>query len=128
VLILDGNETDGNLLDCWTDALPGFRASGHGSLERAGRAGEVSRYQIRPDVWETYAAASTNWENPTDALTVAKQAMAERCSVFEKSARRPPTDFEFYVLWNAPGQIEHPSAAVSKRAERFCNLIGKIGS
>jgi hypothetical protein len=93
-----------------------------------GRAGEVSRYQIRPEVWETYAAASTNWENPGDALTVAKRAMAERCAAFEKSAHRPPTDFEFYVLWNAPGQVEHPSVAVSRRAERFCNLLRKIGS
>jgi hypothetical protein len=34
-----------------------------------------------------------------------------------------PTDFEFYVLWNAPWQVDHPSPAVTERARRFSNLI-----
>src|ERR1700682_6398023 len=97
-----------------------------GDNDRAiGRAGEVSRYQLLPEVWERYAPRNAKWENPKEALPVAKEAMQERCDEFERSFHKLPTDFEFYVLWNAPGQIQRPSAAVAERAQRFCNLIKK---
>ena len=88
-----------------------------------GLAGEVSRYQIRPGVWHRYASASANWRNAEQSLPIAKAAMRDRCAAFQRTFRRPPTDFEFYVLWNAPGQIRKPSQAVTKRAQRFCNLV-----
>ena len=88
-----------------------------------GSAGEVSRYQIKPEVWRRYARATADWTKPEDALSVAKEAMQERCTAFERSAHRPPTDMEFYVLWNAPAQVQRPGKAVAGRAERFCNLI-----
>lgn len=90
-----------------------------------GRMGEISRYQILPDVWDAFAPETADWENPKDALKVAKEAMKKRCANFEKSHGRAPTDFEFYVLWNAPGQIEQPGSVVSERAKRFCNLLTK---
>jgi hypothetical protein len=90
-----------------------------------GRKGEISRYQILPDVWSAFATDKANWENPRDALTVAKETMKKRCADFEQTFHRAPTDFEFYVLWNAPAQIEQPGSAVSERAKRFCNLLGK---
>jgi hypothetical protein len=90
-----------------------------------GRLGEISRYQILPDVWASFAPQNANCENPKDALTVAKVAMKKRCADFEKTFHRAPTDFEFYVLWNAPAQIRQPGAAVSERANRFCNLLRK---
>ena len=90
-----------------------------------GRMGEVSRYQILPDVWSAFADESADWENARDALSVAKAAMKKRCMDFEKSFHRKPTDFEFYVLWNAPAQIDRPGSAVSERAKRFCNLVTK---
>jgi len=88
-----------------------------------GPKGEVSRYQIQRDVWQHYAATNADWTKPDEALVVAKAIMQERCASFEKSHQRPPTDFEFYVLWNAPKQIEAPSQAVTRRAKRFCNLL-----
>ena len=95
-----------------------------GDNDRAvGSAGEVSRYQIKPELWRRYASANANWTNPTNALFVAKQAMQERCAAFERTMRRPPTDSEFYILWNAPAQIQRPGKAVLRRAERFCNLV-----
>jgi len=95
-----------------------------GDDDRAiGTRGEISRYQIRPAVWRRYAPANADWGNPEDSLTVAKVTMEYRCMAFERAFHRPPTDFEFYVLWNAPAQIQHPSKVVSKRAERFSNLI-----
>jgi hypothetical protein len=90
-----------------------------------GAAGENSRYQIKPELWRRYAPETADWTKVDDALSVAKEAMQERCTAFERSNHRPPTDFEFYILWNAPAQIQHPGKAVSERAERFCNLIGK---
>ena len=39
-----------------------------------GRMGEISRYQILPDVWAAFAPDTANWENSQDALAVAKEA------------------------------------------------------
>ncbi len=88
-----------------------------------GRKGEISRFQMLPDVWTTFAREKADWENPKEALAVAKKAMKKRSAEFEHTHHRPPTDFEFYVLWNAPAQIERPGNAVSERAKRFCNLL-----
>jgi hypothetical protein len=88
-----------------------------------GPSGEVSRYQIQRALWDRYAPTNADWTRPEDALTVAKAIMQDRCATFEKSHQRSPTDFEFYVLWNAPKQVDKPSKAVSRRAQRFCNLV-----
>jgi hypothetical protein len=67
-----------------------------------GTAGEVSRYQIKPKLWRRYARSDANWKNPTEALLAAQELMKERCAQFKGAYNRPPTDFEFYILWNAP--------------------------
>jgi hypothetical protein len=88
-----------------------------------GPHGEISRFQMQPDLWKRYAPTNADWTKPDDSLLVAKAVMQERCTAFERSMHRPPTDFEFYVLWNAPGQVKRPSKTVSRRAERFANLV-----
>ena len=102
-----------------------------GSNDRTiGRAGEVSRYQIKPALWSTALARGDNPVNPRAALTVAQAIMNERCAAFERRYRRPPNDFEFYVLWNAPSQLIGPrtrpavTKVVAARAQRFSNLVG----
>ena len=90
-----------------------------------GPVGEVSRYQIKPDLWRRYAPANADWTNPSAALAVARQAMRERCAAFERAMHRAPTDSEFYILWNAPGQVDRPCKAVLARAERFRNLVNR---
>ena len=90
-----------------------------------GNVGEISRYQIRPDLWRRYAPAKADWTNPTHALAVARQAMQERCVAFARARHRAPTDFEFYILWNAPAQLNRPCKAVLARAERFRNLVNR---
>jgi len=90
-----------------------------------GKKGEISRFQILPDVWAAFAPENANWQNPKDALAVAKETMKKRCAEFEQTFHRAPTDFEFYVLWNAPAQIERPGSAVKERATRFCNMLSK---
>ena len=95
-----------------------------GDNDRAtGPHGEISRYQMQPEVWKRYASTNADWTKPEESLAVAKAVMEERCAAFERSTKRPPTDFEFYVLWNAPAQVQKPSKAVSRRAERFCNVL-----
>jgi hypothetical protein len=90
-----------------------------------GAAGEISRYQVKPRLWRRYARSDADWKNPAVALAAAQQIMRDRCAGFERSYNRQPSDFEFYVLWNAPAQIERPRKAVRERAERFCHLVSR---
>ncbi len=96
--------------------------------EAVGAAGEVSRYQIKPEVWRRYAPSGADWARAEDALGVAKEVMRQRCVEFERSFHRAPTDFEFYILWNAPAQVERPSGVVAERAGRFRNLVAEAAS
>jgi hypothetical protein len=102
-------------MDRWT-ALAMLESGGNDRI--IGRVGEVSRYQIRPELW--------SGGNPLDtriALSNARKIMDARIAAFERSHRRAPNDFEFYVLWNAPGQINNPHRIVADRARRFVNLV-----
>jgi hypothetical protein len=83
-----------------------------------GSCGEISRFQIRSELWP-----GGNSHDPKAALVVAKNVMRTRLSKFEQTHKRAATDFEFYVLWNAPAKVNHPTPCVIKRAQRFVNLI-----
>jgi len=83
-----------------------------------GLVGEISRFQIRPELWP-----GGNPHNPEQALTAAQKTMIPRLNQFQRSHKRGPTDFEFYVLWNAPWVVDHQSAVVKERAQRFVNLV-----
>jgi hypothetical protein len=85
-----------------------------------GSVGEISRYQIRPTLWP-----GGNPLNANLALTVAQKIMNARLARFEETHNRAPSDFEFYVLWNAPQEVNHPRRAVARRAARFANLVGR---
>jgi len=101
-------------LDRWT-ALAMLETGGNDRF--VGRAGEISRYQILPELWPGVDPLDTK-----AALANAQRIMNSRIDVFERTHGRSPNDFEFYVLWNAPAQIDHPGRAVSARARRFANL------
>lgn len=83
-----------------------------------GRCGEISRFQIRAQYWP-----GGNPHNPTAALAVARNIMHARVERFEQTHGRLPTNFEFYVLWNAPAEVDHPVPCVAERARRFVNLV-----
>ena len=83
-----------------------------------GPGGEVSRFQIRPVLWP-----GGNPRDSKEALAAAEEIMKPRLEEFQKTHHRQPTDFEFYVLWNAPWEADHPSKAVTERARRFSNLV-----
>lgn len=83
-----------------------------------GLRGEISRFQIRPDLWPG--------GNPLDAraaLNAAREIMQARLARFRATHKRGATDVEFYILWNAPLEVDHPSAVVAERARRFANLV-----
>ncbi len=92
-----------------------------GNNDRAvGSLGEISRYQIRPALWP-----GGNPHDATEALAVARKIMQTRVAKFRLVHKRGPNDFEFYVLWNAPKEINHPARVVAERARRFANLVGR---
>ena len=86
-----------------------------------GPGGEISRFQIRPKLWP-----GGDPHNPQVARVVAQQLMQPRLAGFLKSHKREVTDFEFYVLWNAPWQADHPSPVVTERARRYANLVEMV--
>ena len=104
-------------MDRW-DALSMIESGNNDSA--VGSRGEISRYQIRPTLWP-----GGNPHNPSLALNVAEKIMQLRLARFEETHNRAPSDFEFYVLWNAPQEVNHPRRAVAERAERFANLVAR---
>jgi hypothetical protein len=89
-----------------------------------GSLGEVSRFQIRPYLWP-----GGNPLNAGVALDVAQKIMRPRVAKFQHTHHnRVPSDFEFYVLWNAPQEVDHPCRAVVKRAQRFANLVQRTSA
>lgn len=88
-----------------------------------GRAGEISRYQILKSEWRT-VTNSVHWANPQVAKQVTLQLIDQRVNQFRAKHSREPSDFEFYVLWNAPAQVLRGkvSRVVAERARRFANL------
>ncbi len=88
-----------------------------------GRAGEISRYQILKQEWRT-VTNSTHYTDPATAKAVAVRLLEKRTRAFHATFKRPPTNFEIYGLWNAPGQVlqSRVSPRVSERCQRFANL------
>jgi len=91
-----------------------------------GALGEISRFQIRGEIWcQVTNAPTSEASDPKVAEAVARSLAGSRCQEFEQKHGRPPTDVEFYILWNAPAQISHPSGPVQDRAKRFANLVAQ---
>jgi hypothetical protein len=101
-------------MDRWT-ALAMIESGGNDGA--IGLAGEISRYQIRPELW-----GEGNPLDSEDALANARRIMSARTAAFKQSHGRAPDDFEFYVLWNAPSQVNRPHRVVAERARRFADL------
>lgn len=94
-----------------------------------GQAGEVSRFQIKPHIWRQYSP-DPGYDNSDLARSVAQKLLADLEAEFRRRARREPTDFDRYVLWNAGpsyyARIGYSQARVKEvvreRAVRFANL------
>jgi hypothetical protein len=115
ILVLLGAFFSASAMDRWS-ALSMIES---GDNDHAvGPGGEISRYQIQPQLWP-----GGNPRDVQSALNAAKYIMQSRLDDFQASHKRPATDFEFYVLWNAPWEADHPSKIVMERARRFANLV-----
>jgi soluble lytic murein transglycosylase-like protein len=94
-----------------------------------GRAGEVSRYQIRPQVWHRISQ-SREYENPRVAEQVAQQHLDWLAKFFSERTGRTADDFDLYVMWNAGPTYysnigfsrERVRSLIRNRAERYVNL------
>lgn len=96
---------------------------------KRGTRGEVSRFQILPQIWKDYSK-SRDYTNPYTAREVARKILIDRDKWFRDSTGHPPTNFDLYVMWNAPGHYAsvgfkkkklHPE--ISEKAQRFANLV-----
>jgi hypothetical protein len=121
---------------CWASAQAGLaRLEAIGMIESGnndravGSAGEVSQYQILPQVWRRYSS-SRAYANLEVSRQVAWKHLAYLEASFRKRAGRAPTDFDCYVMWNGGltyyakigfrAARVHPT--ISERAQRFVNL------
>jgi hypothetical protein len=94
-----------------------------GNDQMVGRAGEISRYQVRQNVWHS-VTDSRQYTSPETARLVAAKVMEKRVHDFGATFRRLPTDFEYYALWNAPTEAltGHIHPVVAERCRRFARL------
>jgi hypothetical protein len=100
--------------------------------EEIGGAGEISRYQLSPEVWKSYTT-SQDYTDPAVALHVASQHWNYLANYFMKKTGREPDDFDMYVLWNTRFGYyarkgfskEEISPVVRERAQRFVNLVNR---
>ena len=99
-----------------------------------GRAGEVSRFQIRPNVWRQFSAPAERhaaaYGDAAVAGAVAQRYLDWLSKYYKEGTGRSADDFDLYVMWNAGAayyrrigfakERVHPS--VRGRAKRFVNL------
>ena len=93
-----------------------------------GRNGEVSRYQIMPDLWRKecrgfFLLHQTSPPLEPLATAVARDLWERRVQEFTAKQGRYPTRAELYLLWHRPGRVLAPTDLERERAERFANLL-----
>jgi hypothetical protein len=97
--------------------------------EAVGSAGEVSRYQMMPNVWHNYSS-SRAYDNPRVARSVAEKHLNWLTEQFTKVRGVPPTERDIVVMWKSgfsgykakQFNFNLVSALSRDRAERFLNL------
>lgn len=104
---------------------------GEADFKRGG-SGEVSRYQIMPDVWVRYSK-TRDFHNPAEAWQVAQRILNERVNDFRARTQRDPNATELYLLWNKPGHFFNAKYSLKRvsryylaRAQRFANLYNAV--
>lgn len=102
-----------------------------------GRSGEVSRWQIMPDVAlrqmrghpEIFNKGSSVseliWQSDL-ARQVVFSEWESRAQQFAAAHRRPPTTAELYLLWHRPARVIAPKRTELELARRFENLVRKL--
>jgi hypothetical protein len=99
---------------------------------KRGTSGEVSRYQIMPDVWKRYSS-NRDYHNPAVAWEIAERILSDRVRNFRERAGRDPNATELYLLWNKPGHFSAVKFSLNRvnrhyfaRAQRFSNIYTAV--
>lgn len=90
-----------------------------------GSSGEVSRFQIMPDVWKSYTK-SRNYSHPGIAWSVAVRILKEREAWFIRGTGRRPSAFDLYVMWNKPGLYERLDFNRGRLPKQLRELAGRF--
>lgn len=97
-----------------------------------GGSGEVSRYQVMPEVWKRYSSTK-DFHNPAEAWLVAERILTDRVNDFRTKTHRDPDATELYLLWNKPGHFANAKYSLKRvarlyltRAQRFANLYHAV--
>ena len=102
-----------------------------------GRAGEVSRWQIMPEVarrqlklcpelrTQPYTLTDLIWNADAARIIVASE-WESRAQAFQTQHLRAPTVPELYLLWHRPARVLAPKPAELERARRFENIVRKL--
>lgn len=90
-----------------------------------GRRDEVSRYQMLPSVWTRRFGkwSPPDFRNPVTALSVAYDEQLDRTIAFQRRRGRPPTDFEWALLWHCPARVFKPTESDRDYMQRFVNIL-----
>jgi len=94
-----------------------------------GPAGEVSRYQIRPRVWQQLSDSNA-YEDAAVASSVAQLHLDWLYKFYKERTGRAADDFDLYVMWNAGADYyrragfarDKVHSKIRGRAERYVNL------
>ncbi len=107
-----------------------------GNDHARGRAGEVSRYQITPEVWHEHVRHPyAGPEHKTTAFWVADVIVRSRVSAYGKATGRQdllPGDIApeyVYALWHRPGKLAkagYTLSGLTKREKARCVRFAKV--
>ena len=95
-----------------------------------GAAGEITRYQILPNIWKLYDPDMSRTSDVNYAGEITVKILQHRHGKFTEAMKRQPNTKELYALWNAPGifanigyDYDRLPAIIKDRCERFGNLV-----
>jgi hypothetical protein len=100
---------------------------GADDIDRAGRAGEITRYQILPAELHFHGYGTADVESLKCATIVCRRIWQARVNVFIAEHAALPTPEQLYLLWHRPARVFHPRPRELERAGRFANLAAKLG-
>lgn len=93
-----------------------------------GQAGEISRYQIKPGVWQRYSD-SGSYTDRRMAGRVAGQHLTEMEATFRRATKRQASPFDLYVMWNAgPTYYARRGFARSRVHPTICERANRYAS
>jgi hypothetical protein len=105
----------------WLKALK--EVESNDNPKAVGKHGEVTEYQIMPNVWREYSKKPVGRCGPNEIAAVVKEIWSDRIESFVRRYGRKPTAAEIYLVWHRPSRATRPTKLERERAVRFSNLV-----